>query len=69
MPNMPLCEHKLDPSVCVICDRETQAQIARVIFDSIAEDKPVTDAQRSQLVDWIRGHNIRTWDAGNPNES
>lgn len=44
-------------------DRETEAQIARVIFEAIAEGKPVTDVQRSQLADWIRGKEIRAWDA------
>lgn len=34
-------------------DRATQAQIARVIFDSIAEGRAVTDAQRGQLATYI----------------
>lgn len=44
-------------------DRETQAQIARVIFEAIANGKSVTDVQRSQLTDWIRGKDIQVWDA------
>lgn len=44
-------------------DRETQAQIARVIFEAIANGEHVTDVQRLQLADWIRGKDIRALDA------
>jgi hypothetical protein len=44
-------------------DRATEAQIARVIFEAIADGRHVTDVQRSQLADWIQGKEIRCWDA------
>ncbi len=44
-------------------NRDTEAQIARVIFEAIADGKPVTDAQRSQLAGWIQGKKIPGWDA------
>lgn len=34
-------------------DAATQAQIARVIWESIAEGKPVTDQQRAELARYI----------------
>jgi hypothetical protein len=43
-------------------DPDTQAQIARVIFEAIAAGQQVTDVQRLQLADWIMGREIRTWD-------
>ena len=36
-------------------DRATQAQIARVIFEAIADGKDVTPEQRTQLAAFIRG--------------
>lgn len=36
-------------------DRETKLQIARVIWDAIAEGREVTDRQRSQLSDFVLG--------------
>lgn len=43
-------------------DRDTQAQIASLIWHAIEDGRDVTDIQRGQLIDFIRGKSIVTWD-------